>query len=99
MAITEASSINDTKTARAAESSATVNDLTVYRRDAETLEVFSWLTSGRCATVNKFALSDNFSVSPFLISKYMQGINTSLILTAVRDFLDRESASIHAIQY
>lgn len=71
----------------------TIDDLSVHRRDAEILEVSSWLTRGRCATVFKFSFSENLSVQPFLVPSYMQGITTELILEAARKFLAAEGAS------
>lgn len=70
----------------------TIEDLTVSRRDAEILEVSSWLTRGRCATVYKFSFSENLSVQPFLIPSYMQGISTGLILEAAKKFIAEEAA-------
>lgn len=69
----------------------TLEDLTVSRRDGEVLEVSSWLTRGRCATVYKFSFSENYSVQPFLIGSYMQGITTGLILKAVKEFVQKEA--------
>jgi hypothetical protein len=68
----------------------TLDDLTVSRRDAETLKVSSWLTSGRCATVFKFSFSSRYGVQPFLIPSYMQGITHALILAAVERFVAHE---------
>jgi hypothetical protein len=77
----------------------TIEDLTVTRRDAEVLEVSSWLTRGRCATVYKFSFSTNYSVKPFLIRSYMQGISTALILDAVHAYVERESAQKREAAY
>lgn len=71
----------------------TVEDLTVCRRDSEILEVSSWLTRGRCATVYMFAFTDRIAVQEFLIPSYMQGITQALILEAVTLFLATERAA------
>jgi hypothetical protein len=72
---------------------ASVSDLTVMRRDAEILEVSSSHTRGRCATVYKFSFSENYSIQPFLIPSYMQGITTEMIRQAVHTFVEREMAN------
>ncbi|HYD61936.1 MAG TPA: hypothetical protein VEC35_16340 [Noviherbaspirillum sp.] len=71
-------------------SAPTIDDLDVYRKDAEVLEVQSWLTRGRCATVYMFSFSAQPRVAPFLIPSYMQGITEPLILEAVKLFLEKE---------
>ena len=76
--------------------SPTLDDLTVRRCDPETLEVASWLTRGRCATVFQFKSTRQLHVLPFLIPSYMQGITTALIFEAVNGFLAAESASVKA---
>ncbi len=74
----------------------TTADLAVYRRDHQTLEVFSHLTRGRCSTVFFFffEFSSHPSIVPFLIPSYMQGITTELIRDAVQQFLQREAAAL-----
>jgi len=69
----------------------TIDDLRVFRRDQEVFEVYSGLTRGRCATVYKFSFSKNYSIQPFLIPSYMQGITNSLILDAVIRFVENEN--------
>jgi len=70
----------------------TIDDLFVYRRDAEILVVSSWLTRGCCATVYKFDFSDNYNIVPYLIPSYMQGISDELMGEAVRRFIAKERA-------
>ncbi|WP_137884753.1 hypothetical protein [Ralstonia sp. 3PA37C10] len=74
----------------------TPGDLAVYRRDPQTLEVFSHLTRGRCATVFFFKFSSHPSIVPFLIPSYMQGITVELIREAVQRYLQREAAAVPA---
>ncbi|NKA72548.1 hypothetical protein BL241_03575 [Ralstonia solanacearum] len=74
----------------------TPDDLAVYRRDPQTLEVFSHLTRGRCATVIFVKFSSHPSILPFLIPSYMQGITVDLIREAVQHFLQREAATVPA---
>ena len=69
---------------------AVVADLSVFRRDRETLEVSSGRTRGRCATVFQFGHGGQLHVVPFLIPWYMQGITTGEILAATKAFLAGE---------
>ena len=80
------------KTAEPNQYTPKLEDLSVYRRDAETLQVYSHLTRGLCATVYKFSFSDHYNIQPTLISSYMQGITFVLINAAVEKFVAEEAA-------
>ena len=69
---------------------AVVTDLSVFRRDGETIEVSSGRTRGRCATVYQFGSGGKLHVVPFLIPSYMQGITAGEILAAAQAFLAGE---------
>ncbi|MGC8213106.1 hypothetical protein [Ralstonia pseudosolanacearum] len=71
----------------------TPGDLAVYRKSPQTLDVFSHLTRGRCATVFFFKFSSHPSIVLFLIPSYMQGITVEIIREAVQQFLQREAAA------
>ena len=71
------------------------DDLSVYRRHKDDLldhlEVWSYLTRGRCADV-AVSLSDagRMHIRPFLLQSYMQGITDAMIREAVSVFLAHE---------
>ena len=72
-----------------------LTDLSVYSSSADAhldyYEVHSWLTRGRCAEVAvSRADPERVHVRPFLIPSYMQGITSSLIVEAVKDFIGKK---------
>lgn len=70
---------------------ATINELGVSRRDAQSFTISSWRTSGPCARVSKWRFGPGYVVTPYFIPSYMNGITNELIEAAVEKFVAEEA--------